>query len=192
MARTWTYEVPPVGADAAGLEDYMVETADGHEAGKVLAVLERRGRPYLAFDTGAPPVKHERKAVPWEDVEGIDHDTLTVRLRLRADELGEALALDPAEALEGGGAEAVRVTQLPRELTPSAAPGVGGPLDRSSYAGAVALFGVGLLALLALFLAAAGTDFTSEFALFAVPAILFAAAAVVAYRTFRSPHERSR
>jgi hypothetical protein len=73
---------------------------------------------------------------------------------------------------------------------PSAVPGEGGPIDRPSYAAAVGLFALGLITLLALFVAASQTSFTWEFALLAVPALLIGAAAVVAYRTYREPYER--
>jgi hypothetical protein len=188
---TWTYQVPPAGADASGLEDYLVETRDGRPTGKVVALLERDGERYLAFDAGVPPVAGDRRAVRWEDVDAVDHDTLTVRLRLAERQLAGALELDPAGAVEEGEADALRVTRLPRELTPTAAPGARGPVDRASHAGAVGLFGGGLIALLALFVAAAATDFTWEFALFAVPAVLVAAAAIIGYRTFRRPYRRS-
>lgn len=190
MKETWTYQVPPAGTDASGLEDYQVETGDGGPAGKVVAVLERGGERYVAFEMGAPPLARERRAVRWEDVESVDHDTLTVRLRLAARELASALELDPGKAVEDGEAEAVRVMQLPREMTPTAEPGVRGPTDRRSYATGLALFAAALVALLALFVAAAATDFTWAFALFAVPAALILASAIVAYRTFRQPYER--
>jgi hypothetical protein len=185
---TWTYQVP--GADASGLEDYLVETGDGRPAGKIVALLERDGERYLAFDAGVPPLARERRAVRWEDVDAVDHDTLPVRLRLAEPQLAGALEPDPAGAVEDGEADALRVTQLPRELTPAAAPGTRGPVDRASYAGAVGLFAGGLIALLALFVAAAATEFTWEFALFAVPAVLVAAAAIIGYRTFRQPNRR--
>jgi hypothetical protein len=190
MREGWTYQVPPAGTDASGLEDYQVETRDGAPAGKVVAILDHDGERYVAFDTGLPPLRRERRAARWEDIETVDHDTLTVRLRLRERDLAEALELDPGKEVENGDADAVRVTQLPPALTLSATPADHGPTDRASYAGAVALFAAGLLALLAIFLAAAGTDFSWEFALFAIPAVLMAAAAVVAYRNFRQPYER--
>jgi uncharacterized membrane protein YoaK (UPF0700 family) len=43
--------------------------------------------------------------------------------------------------------------------------------------------------LLGLALGASSTIFTWEFALFVVPALLFAAAALVAYRAYRQPYE---
>jgi hypothetical protein len=87
MRASWTYEVAPAGADVAGLEEYMVETRDGEAAGKVVAFVDRAGERFLVFDTGTPPVAKERRAVRWEDVAEVDHDTLTVTLRLGADRL---------------------------------------------------------------------------------------------------------
>lgn len=190
VKETWTYEVPAAGSDASGLEDYQVETSDGRPAGKVVALLARDGERLLAFDGGTPPLARDRRAVRWDDVEAVDHDTLTVRLRLLERELAAALELDPGKAVEDGEAEALRVTQLPRGMTRAQRPGVRGPTDRGAYASGLALFAAALVALLALFVAAAATDFTWEFALFAVPAALFVASAIVAYRTFRQPYER--
>ena len=189
MKATWTYQVPPAGADATGLEDYVVETREGEAVGKVIALLDRGGDRYVVFDTGNPPVTRKRNAVPWHDVERVNHDTLTVRLALTEGELAATVELDPANEIEGGGAEAVRVTQLPREFTQSSRPEQG-PTDRPTYIGAIALFALGLIALLGLALVASSSEFTWEFALFLVPAFFLAAAAVLAYRTFREPYER--
>jgi hypothetical protein len=46
------------------------------------------------------------------------------------------------------------------------------------------------VALLVLALAAGETDFTWEFALFAVPVALIAVAAIAVYRAWREPYER--
>jgi hypothetical protein len=189
MRASWTYEVAPAGADVAGLEEYMVETRDGEAAGKVVAFVDRAGERFLVFDTGTPPVAKERRAVRWEDVAEVDHDTLTVTLRLEADRLIRALELDTANEIEGGDADAVRITELPRELTPTAVP-ERGPTDRSTYAAGIVLFALGLVALLVLALAAGETDFTWEFALFAVPVALIAVAAIAVYRAWREPYER--
>jgi hypothetical protein len=188
MRASWTYEVPPAGADAAGLEEYLVETRDGNAAGKVVAVLEREGERFLLFDSGTPPMAKERRAVHWEDIAEVDHDTLTITLRTGLD---QALELDPANEVEDGNAEAVRVTDLPNELTRPAAPEAG-PTDRPIYAAAILLFALGLVGLLALALAASATAFSWEFALVAIPALLIAAAAVAAYRAWRQPYERTR
>jgi hypothetical protein len=190
MRASWTYEVPPAGADAAGLEDYMVETLDGEATGKVVAVVERSGERYLVFDTGTPPVAKERRAARWEDVAEVDHDTLNVTLRLAARDLENALELDPANEIEDGDADAVRVTDLPRHLTPTAVP-KRGPTDRATYARAIVLFALGLLALFVLTLAAGATDFSWEFALFVVPAGLIVAAGIAVYRAWLQPYERT-
>src|SRR5918992_5296135 len=99
MRTSWTYEVSPAGADAAGLEDYMVATRDGEAVGKVVALVDRAGERYLVFDSGAPPVAKERRAARWEDVAEVDHDTLTITLRTGLD---GAIELDPADEVEGG------------------------------------------------------------------------------------------
>jgi hypothetical protein len=186
MRASWTYEVPPAGADAAGLEDYMVETLDGASAGKVVALVERAGERYLVFDTGTPPLAKERRAVRWEEVAEVDHEALMVTLRTRVE---EALEVDPANEVENGDADAIRVTELPHGLTRPAVP-EHGPVDRPTYAGGIVLFALALIALLALALAASGSDFTWEFALFAIPATLIAAAGAVVYRAWRKPYER--
>jgi hypothetical protein len=188
MRATWTYEVPPAGADAAGLEDYLVETREGEPAGKVVALLEREGERFLLFDSGTPPLAKDRRAARWEELAEIDHDTLTITLRTSLD---ETLELDPANEVEDGNAEAVRVTDLPHGLTGPVAPEAG-PTDRPTYAAAIVLFALGLLALLALALAASTTEFTWEFVLVAIPALLIAAATVAAYRAWRRPYERTR
>ena len=146
MKEQWTYEVPPAGAGASGLEDYQVETRDGEVVGKIISVLDREGDRYLAFDTGLPPVARQRRAVPWEDIVAIDHDALTVRIGLAKAELGQVLELDPANQVENGEADAVRLTDLPTEVT-ATDPSARGPIDRSSYALAIALFAGGLLML---------------------------------------------
>jgi hypothetical protein len=189
VKATWTYQVPPAGADATGLEDYVVESREGEAAGKVIALLDRDGERYVVFDTGNPPLTRRRTAVPWREVEAVDHDTLTVRLALTEGDLAASVELDPANEIEDGEAEAMRVTQLPREFTPSSAPEQG-PTDQPTYMGAIALFALGLIVLLGLALVASSNEFTWEFALFLVPALFLAAAGLLAYRTFRDPYER--
>jgi hypothetical protein len=189
VKASWTYEVPPAGADSAGLEEYLVETRDGQPAGKVVTLLEHAGERYVLLDSGTPPVAKERRAVRWEDIAEVDHDTLMVTLRLDGTELDSALELDPANEAEEGSAQAVRVTELPAGLRPTAAP-ESGPTDRPTYAAAIALFAGALVSLLALALAASGTDFTWEFGLFAIPALLGFAAGIVGYRAWRRPYDR--
>jgi peptidoglycan/LPS O-acetylase OafA/YrhL len=92
--------------------------------------------------------------------------------------------------VEDGRADAIRVTVLPHELTRPVASGAG-PTDRPTYAAAIVLFALGLVGLLVLVLAASATEFTWEFALVAIPALLIAAAAVAAHRAWRQPYERT-
>lgn len=190
MARApWTYELPPAGAPSAGLEEYVVETAAGDHVGKVVVVLRRGDDHYLAVDRGKPPLAPDLRAFPWSDVASVDHAGLTVRLGLSHDDSERSLELDPDKGVEGGEAEAVRVTELSPELAPAGSPEAG-PVDRPSYLVSLALAVLGLLSLLALFVAGLSVEFTWEFVLFAIPAVLFAAAGIFAYRLFRRPYER--
>jgi hypothetical protein len=181
-----TYEARPGGSDASGLEDYLVETRDGKAAGKVLTLLDHEGKRFLALD-GGPAGK--RRAVWWDDVREVDHDALTVFLDLDEAALARAHELERGNEVEGGVAEARRLTALPRELARPARP-ESGPTDEPTYAGAIIFFALGLFALLALALAAGSTSFTWEFALFAVPVVLILAAGELAYRAWRSPYAR--
>ena len=191
MAKAdWTYQVAPAGSPAAGLEEYVVEAASGARVGKVTSVLARGDEIYVAVERGQPPVRHDVRAVPWRDVERLEHSALTIRLRLSEEALDDALELDPDKGVEDGEAEARRVTELPQELRPSSAPDAPGPVDRPTYVVALALGAGGLFALLVLVIFALAVDFTWHFALFVVPAALLALAAVFAYRSFRSPYER--
>lgn len=185
----WTYQVAPAGRDAVGLEEYMVESASGARIGKVTTLLRRNGDLYLAVERGSPPATHDLRAYPWRQIEHVDHSALTVRLRLAEDELDQALELDPDKGVEQGEAEAARVRELPRDLARPSSPEAG-PVDRPSYALMIALGMLGLLALLVLMIAALAVDFTWQFALFVVPALLFAAAGIAGYRLLRNPYAR--
>ena len=191
MAKAdWTYQVAPAGSPAVGLEEYVVEAASGARVGKVTSVLARGDEIYVAVERGQPPLRHDVRAVPWRDVERLEHSALTIRLRLSEEALDDALELDPDKGVEDDEAEARRVTELPQELRPSSAPDAPGPVDRPTYVVALALGAGGLFALLVLVIFALAVDFTWHFALFVVPAALLALAAVFAYRSFRNPYER--
>ncbi len=191
MAKAdWTYQVAPAGSPAAGLEEYVVEAASGARVGKVTTVLAHGDEIYVAIERGQPPLRHDVRAIPRRDVERVDHSALTVRLRLSEEALDEALELDPDKGVEDGEAEARRVTELPQELRPSTPPGATGPVDRPTYVVALAFGALGLFALLAVVIAALAVEFTWHFALFALPAALFAVAGVFAYRAYRTPYER--
>jgi hypothetical protein len=50
-----TYQVAPAGAPASGLEEYLVEDADGHRVGNVQTVLQRDRERLVAVERGSPP-----------------------------------------------------------------------------------------------------------------------------------------
>lgn len=182
----WTYEVPPLAGGAAGLEDYAVETAEGEFLGKVKTVLRRGEDTYVVVESGVP-LARTLHAVPWDDIGGVDHAAVTVRLGRSPAELASALELDPGKAVEGGGAEAVRVLDVPGERTSMSDPDAPGPVDRPTYAGLLVFALLGVFSALVLVLFAMTTDFTWQFALFLVPVILLGASGVLAYRFFRRP-----
>ena len=182
----WTYEVPPLAGDAAGLEDYEVETPAGEFLGKVKTVLRRGEDTYVVVESGVP-LARTLHAVPWDDVADVDHGAVTVRLRQPPTELGSALELDPGKAVEGEGADAVRVTDVPGQQTYMSDPGAPGPVDRPTYAGLLVFALLGVFSALVLALFATTTDFAWQFALFLVPGLLLGVATVLAYRFFRRP-----
>ncbi|HYY76189.1 MAG TPA: hypothetical protein VE644_07720 [Gaiellaceae bacterium] len=169
-----------------GLEDYGVETAAGEFLGKVKTVLRRGEDTYVVVESGVP-LARTLHAVPWSEVADVDHGAVTVRLGRPPAELGSALELDPGKAIEGEGAEAVRVTDVPGQRAYASDPEAPGPVDRPTYAGLLVLALLGVFSALVLALFATTTDFTWQFALFVVPAILLGAAGVLAYRFFRRP-----
>jgi ribosomal protein L14E/L6E/L27E len=193
----WTYELPAAGGETGGLEDYVVYAVDGEPVGKVTVVLEADDDLYVVVDRGEPPLTHDRRAVPWETVEAVDHSALAVKLAQPAAELDGALELDPAKAVEPGvgeqrpDAEAVRVTRLPEPLMPVTVPaGEAGPTDRPFlYGGAL---GLGLLAvffvLAGVALVTAGAGAWSLIA-FVGASILGSAALATASRLWRRPYE---
>lgn len=165
--------------------------ASGERVGKVQTVLSREDELYVAVERGAPPFSHDVRAIPWSQVARVEHEALTVHLALDSSALEESLELDPDKGVEDEGAEARRVTELPADLTRSVATGdTTGPVDRPTYALSIALGLLGVFSVLVLAVVATAVEFTWHFVLFAVPALLFAAAAVSAYRLFRNPYER--
>jgi hypothetical protein len=186
----WTYQVAPAGSDSAGLEEYVVEASSGEQVGKVMTLLRRGDEMLVAVERGTPPLSHDVRVFPWEDVESVDHTRLTVRLAVAEGDIERALELDPDKGVEDERADAVRVTELPGELRRPASPTEPGPTDRPLTGLAIALGVLGVFSLLGAVIAAAGIDSGWKFALFLVPAVLLIAAGVVSYRLFRSPYER--
>jgi hypothetical protein len=192
----WTYEQPPGGRGAEGLEDYVAYTAEGDPAGKVTSLLRHAGDVLVVVDRGSPPFTHDRRAIPWAQVEGVDHAALAVRLRLSAAQLEGVprldpdLAVEPAAGEESAEATALRTADLPAEARPHASSPEGRrPADRP-YLYAAAL-GAGLFAVLgmlgAVALVTAGGGDLVPF--FLVPLVLGAVALLLAYRLWRRPYE---
>jgi hypothetical protein len=184
----WTFEIPPAAADAAGIEDYKVESAVAEPLGKVKTLLRRDNELYLALEAGIPPLVQRIRAVPWDEIGEIDHDSLTVRLLARADELHRYPVLDAGRAVEGGDAEAVRVTEVPDEPIP-VSPDEPGPVDRPSYLAALVAGLLGAFTTLLAVVVITVTDWAWRFSVLVVPALLVVAGAVLAYRFFRRPSE---
>jgi hypothetical protein len=184
------YEVPPGGADAAGLEGYVVETSGGHRIGTVVDSVEESGERWLVVEMGTPPFKRDRRAIPWSDIEDVDHDGLLVTVAAPA---AETLRRLP-EAGREDDASARRVTESPD--APSYVPtgDVAGPTDRNAVLfGALASFALGLLTLLAVIalLSRRGGHEVVWVAL-AVPVVLLLAAGILGYRLWRDPYARGR
>ncbi len=73
----------PPGADAAGLEDYGVELrGGGRRMGTIVSSVEEGGQ-RLVVETGLPPFKRDRRAIPWSEIERVDHDALLVTFAAR-------------------------------------------------------------------------------------------------------------
>jgi len=181
------FEAPPGGADAAGLEDYVVETSAGERMGTVVSSVEEGGSRWLVVEAGMPPLRRDRRVIPWNEIEEVDHDALVVRV---------AVAAANAERLPDPGREeaapASRVTEAPG--APSYVPtgDVAGPSDRSlTLFGALAFFALGLLTLLAIVavLSRHGEDTPWLFAL-VLPAALIAVSGILGYRLWRDPYSR--
>jgi hypothetical protein len=185
---SWTYEVPPAGSGAVGLEDYEVETDAGEVVGKVKVLLSRGADLLVVVEGGLPPAVRDVRAVRWDDVREVDHDSLRVHLRQGA--LERALELEPSEAVEGREAEATRVTDVPGTTTAQSAPR--GPADSPTYLVALALGLLGVFSALALIAVGSreAVDMGPWWALVVVPALLLALSGIFAYRFFRRPTER--
>ena len=182
--------MPKAGAGSAGLEEYQVETSSGEHAGKVMTVLRKEESIYLAVETGTPPIKRDRRAIPWGDVAEVDHAALIIRLRPSVD-VDQALMLDPGKAVEDGPADAT-LAEPPEEGPGPFDPDASGPVDRTlPYAATFALAAFGLFALLAIVALASAVDAGWIWVLLAVPAALLLGALVSGYKLFRRPFESS-
>lgn len=195
MARTvsWTYELPLPDAGSEGLEEYEAQAASGEDIGRVVAMLRHDGDMYVAVECSRmPPLTHHLHAFPWEEVASVDHADLRVRLRVPRDRIEDVgVELDPGKAVHGPGAEAIRVTELPAELTRAVPAGSPGPLERASFPAAIFFWLFGSITLLAV-IALISIDFAAwKFVFLLVPVAHWAVAlALTGYRLYREPYAR--
>jgi hypothetical protein len=187
----WTYELPPVTGDSVWLEEYLVYDRSGEPAGKVFAVLEHDGRRWLGIERDHLPGWSDRRAVPFEAIRETDHENLAVHLGLSAEEIENALELDPKAGFEQGGA-ARRITDVPpAELPRQRDAGAPGPVDRVTVLLAPLAAVVGMLALLAVFIFWGAGNSSAALPYFAVPGLLFALSAFLGYRALSRPWTQS-
>jgi len=187
----WTYELAPGAADARGVERFAVETSDGQRVGTVAAVLRHGEDVYVAVERAYPPV-HDLRAVPWDDVAAVDEQEHAVRLSIDAERFDASTELDPEKKVEGGPADAVRVTELPSLLPTFVAPEATAPPDKGGLFVAIALALLGAVTLLGAAALQGPTDGMLSLLLFVVPLVLFAASIVLSLRVYRDPFARRR
>jgi hypothetical protein len=104
--------------------------------------------------------------------------------------MDRATGLEPSMAVQGGAADATRLTTLPGEPKPAAPTAARGPVDRPSYLVALFLGLLGVFGALALVALATATDLGWFWVLGAVPLALLLLGGLFAYRFFRRPSER--
>lgn len=186
----WTYELPPVTGDSVWLEEYLVYDREGEPAGKVFAVLEHGGRRYLGVEREHLPLRHDRRAVPFDAVREVDHEHVGVHLSLSAAELDEALELDPAKGIEQGG-DARRVATAPAEETPRRLDaGAAGSVDNPIVIVAGMLLVVTTILTFTAVVVYGAHPTTPRLALFALPVASLLLTAVLSYRAWAVPWER--
>jgi hypothetical protein len=185
-----TFEVPPGGADAAGLEDYGVELRGGERLGTIVDSVAEGDRRWLVVETGVPPLKRDRRAIPWSEIQDVDHDALLVTVAAFTAQTFPRLP----EAGREDEAPARRVTESPDAPRYVPTGDVAGPTDRNTLLfGALASFALGLLTLLALIgLPSRRGDHELVWGALALPVVLLLAAGILGYRLWRDPYSRER
>jgi hypothetical protein len=185
-----TVEVPPGGADAAGLEDYGVELRGGERLGTIVDSVAEGDRRWLVVETGLPPFKRNRRAIPWSEIQDVDHDALLVTVAASTAETFRRLP----EAGREDEAPARRVTESPDAPRYVPTGDVAGPTDRNTLLfGALASFALGLLTLLAIIaLLSRRGDHELVWGALALPVVLLLAAGILGYRLWRDPYSRER
>ena len=185
-----TFEVPPGGADAAGLEDYGVELLGGERLGTIVDSVAEGDRRWLVVETGLPPFKRDRRAIPWSEIQDVDHDALLVTVAASTAETFPRLP----EAGHEDEAPARRVTESPDAPRYVPTGDAAGPIDRNTLLfGALASFALGLLTLLAIIgLLSRRGDHELVWGALALPVVLLLAAGILGYRLWRDPYSRER
>jgi hypothetical protein len=193
----WTYEVAPAGADAAGLEEYVVETADGSDAGRVHVVLDHAGELYVVVDRDLSPAARELIAVPEADVVSVDNAALRVRLRARdRGDLDALPRLDRARGMErderdGDAVAARRVEDVTGRFAPETVEaGETAVVDTYVLPLAVATGILSAFALLSAALMATGGAGSWQWLLIALFVVLALVAGALTYRAWRRPYAR--
>jgi len=158
-----TSELPRGTGDGIWLEEYLVYDREGFPVGRVFAVLEHEGRGWLGVEREPLPTRHDRRAVPFEQIGEIDHENVAVHLMLDTDEIESAIQLAP-------GSET-----LPDELPPRRDPG------RSLLPAATLMVVLALLALWAVFVLWASSKSPEVLPYLTVPGALLGAAAFLGY-----------
>jgi hypothetical protein len=191
MAATevdWTYQTPAGGADAVGLEEYLVYDRGGNTVGKVVSLLRHDDDLFVAVDRGAPPATHDRWAIPLRHVASIDHDALAVHLSGSPD---DALHLRNDRAVENDDADAIRVDHLPNELLPPPASPRATPGPEERPFGALAIGSYAITAFSALVVLALISQRNAphwRLGLIAVPVALLLVSAALTFRAWVRPH----
>jgi hypothetical protein len=189
----WTYELPLPDAGSEGLEEYEAQAASGEDIGRVVALLRHDGDVYVAVECSRmPPLTHHLHAFLWDEVAEVDHADLRVRLRVPRERIEEVgIELDPGKAVHGPEADAVRVIELPAELTHAVRAGAPGPVERASLPAAIFFWLLGSLTLLAV-IVLISIDFEPwKFVFLLVPLAHWAVAlALTGYRLYREPYGR--
>ena len=94
----WTYELPSAPGDSVCLEDYLVYDSEGWPVGRAFAVLAREGIRWLGIEREPLPTRSDRRVVPFEEIDEIDHENVAVHLVLGPDDIEDARELDPRGA----------------------------------------------------------------------------------------------
>ncbi len=187
---TWTFEVPGWREDARGLEQYVVEEASGKRVGRVISIVRSGDDVYVVLERSRPPRSRDLRAVAWEDVETVDHTAHVVRLRLSKKEVERALQLDPDKRVTGDEADARRITELPRELTPARPVREAAAPIRPAAKVILLLLALGAFSLFALVILGGADEPRWFFFLLAIPFFFLAFAGVLAYRVYHDPYVR--